>query len=112
SVSDHVPEGRRSFVCIMTYAHANDELVLRALIDKPLRYLGMMGSRSKVDAVFAHLMDDGVSEDALARVRAPIGLPIGSDTPEEIAVSIAAELVAVRNGSPLPWREQREEEAP
>ncbi len=108
-VAGLVPEGDRSYVCIMTFAHERDQQVLRALIDKPLRYLGMMGSDAKVASIFANLVDTGVSPAALARVRAPIGVPIASDTPEEIAVSVAAELIAVRNGAPLVWREKRED---
>jgi xanthine dehydrogenase accessory factor len=111
-VADHVPEGDRSYACIMTFGHTHDEAVLRALVDRPLRYLGMMGSPAKVAAVFSHLRAAGVPDEALARVRAPIGAPIGSNTPDEIAVSVAAELLAVRSGCDLPWRKDDTEASP
>jgi xanthine dehydrogenase accessory factor len=62
------------------------------------RYIGMIGSRRRVKAAFQALLQAGVSRDVLLRVRAPIGLDIDAETPEEIAVSIAAELVACRRG--------------
>jgi xanthine dehydrogenase accessory factor len=111
-VEKEVPDGDRSYVCIMTFAHERDEEVLEALIGKPLRYLGMMGSPTKVASIFGHLRRSGIDERALARVCAPIGVPIASDTPEEIAASIAAELVAVRNGAPLVWRGEEEGKQP
>ncbi|HHQ49504.1 MAG TPA: XdhC/CoxI family protein [Acidobacteria bacterium] len=97
-VARHVPRGPDSYVCVMTAGHRHDEEVLAGLVELPLRYLGMMGSEAKVRQLRARLLERGVPEEALDRVHAPIGLPIGSDTPEEIAISIAAEIVAVRNG--------------
>jgi len=96
-VSEHVPTGDRSWVTIMTFGHAYDRIVLERLLDHDLRYLGLMGSAAKIRRLFADLEADGADPAALARVRAPIGLPIASHTPEEIAISIAAEIIAVRN---------------
>ena len=96
-IQAYIPEGRQSFVCIMTFAHQYDEFVLRRLIDMELRYLGMIGSLKKIKTIFEHLKTDGVPQAALNRVHAPIGLDIGSNTPEEIAVSIAAEIIALKN---------------
>lgn len=110
-VAEHVPEGDRSYVCIMTFGHEHDEAVLSGLIHHPLRYLGMMGSPSKVSGIFAHLIEAGLEPALLRRVRAPIGVPIGSDTPGEIAVSVAAELIAERGGAPLVWRDGSDREA-
>jgi len=62
------------------------------------RYIGMIGSRRRVRAALGALLDAGYGREALARVRAPIGIEIGAETPEEIAVSIAAEFIAVRRG--------------
>ena len=62
-----------------------------------LKYLGMIGSKRKVKEVFSRLESKGIDKKLLDFVHAPIGVPIGSQTPEEIAVSIAAELIAVRN---------------
>jgi xanthine dehydrogenase accessory factor len=70
--------------------------VLRWAIDTPARYIGMVGSGRKVLAVYEQLEAQGVSHESLKRVFAPIGLQIGAATPEEIAVSIVAELIAIR----------------
>jgi len=75
--------------------------VLRALVDRPLRYLGMIGSRRKIRATFDRLRADGVPEEALRRVNAPLGLAIGAESSEEIAVAIVAELIAIRRLGPL-----------
>jgi len=95
---EHVTVGDSSYVVILTPSHRHDENVLRQFVDKPLRYLGLMGSKKKLKEVFANLRKDGFGDDLLDRVYAPIGMPIGSHTAEEVAVSIAAELIAVRNG--------------
>jgi len=99
-IREHVPQGPDSYACIMTHGHRHDEAVLAQLTDLPLGYLGMMGSAPKVETIRSHLLDRGVPREALDAVHAPIGLPIGSNTPEEIAVSIAAEMIAIRNGVP------------
>jgi xanthine dehydrogenase accessory factor len=96
-VGRHIPAGSRSYAVIMTPMHTADELVLRQLVGKRLRYLGLMASRSKAKWMLDRLRADGFADRQLGRVRCPVGLPIGSHTPAEIAVSIAAELVAVRN---------------
>lgn len=98
-IARHVPDGDRSWVVIMTHGHSRDADVLHRLAGRPLRYLGMLGSPAKVRQVFAQLERDGVPSDHLASVRAPVGISIGSRTPAEIAVSIAAELVAIRSGA-------------
>jgi xanthine dehydrogenase accessory factor len=96
-VGRHVPEGDTSYALIMTPSHRADEAVLRQLLPKRLGYLGLMGSASKVRHIFGRLRADGFPDEALARVHAPVGLPIHSHTPAEIAVSIAAEIIQVRN---------------
>jgi len=101
-VADHVPTGTRSHCVIMTHGHLADELVLRRLAGRHFGYLGMMGSRFKVAELFDRLGADGVPRAWLDRVSAPVGLPIGSQTPAEIAVSIAAELVRLRRNPPPP----------
>jgi xanthine dehydrogenase accessory factor len=98
NLGDHVPDGDRSWVTIMTYGHHHDRLALERLLGKDLAYLGVLGSKAKIRQMFAAMKNDGVPASALERVRAPVGISIGSHTPEEIAVSIAAEIVAVRNG--------------
>lgn len=98
-VEHTIPMGPLTYAVIMTPSHRADELVLRQLIHKPIAYLGMMGSSEKITEIFTHLRKDGISDKALQSVHAPIGLPIYSHTPAEIAISIAAELILTRNGT-------------
>ena len=87
------------YVAVVTRCHRTDRLALKHVLGRPLRYVGLIGSRRKKAVIFAELAEqDGVPEPELARVRCPIGLPIGGETPEEIAVSIVAELLHVRHG--------------
>lgn len=92
----------QSFVVIMTHGHRDDAAVLHQAVRAEWRYLGMLGSANKVQVVLEGLRASGVDETRIARIRTPIGLPIGSHTPEEIAVSIVAEMIAVRSGSAPP----------
>lgn len=95
-------------VLIATASHASDEEALRFFVDKPCAYLGMLGSRRKTRVLLSRLAESGVPEEARARVRAPVGLDIGAETPEEIAVSILGEILAERSGrggGPLGGRE-------
>ncbi len=87
-----------TYVVIVTRGHALDELVLRRTITSKAAYVGMIGSQTKVRKVFEKLRREGVPEDAIRRVYAPIGLDIGGETPEEIAVSIMAEIVKLHRG--------------
>ena len=87
-----------AFVVIVTRGHTNDLEALRALAPRELRYLGLIGSRAKVARIYDALIAYAMPPDRLARVHAPIGLDIGAVTPQEIAVSILAELIAVKHG--------------
>lgn len=87
-----------AYVVVVTRGHRHDLEALRALVGRELGYLGLIGSRAKVARLFDVLQGEGVAEAALDRVHAPIGLDIGAVTPEEIAVSILAELIAVKYG--------------
>lgn len=84
---------------IMTREHAHDVECLRLILNKPRGYVGMMGSRSRTEGIRRQLLDGGFDAGAVAEVRMPIGLPIGSRTPEEIAVSVMAEVIQVMNAS-------------
>ncbi len=90
--------GARHHVVLVTRGHAQDAACLAALAGAPVPYIGMIGSRTRVRTVLDALRADGADEDWLTRVRAPIGLDIGARTPGEIAIAIAAELIAVRRG--------------
>ncbi len=94
-----------SYCLILTRGHAHDERALYHLIQRDVAYLGMIGSRRKIRMIFEDLIEEGIEADALARVYAPLGIDIGSQTVPEIAVSICAELVAHRNlGGNVPGR--------
>jgi len=86
------------YAVIVTRGHTNDLEALRALAPRELRYLGLIGSRAKVARIYDALVADAMPIDLLKRVHAPIGLDIGAVTPQEIAVSILAELIAVKHG--------------
>ena len=84
------------YVAIVTRGHKHDAIVLEEVMKRPTRYVGMIGSRRKNKLIIDHLKAKGFEEAALAAVHAPIGLGIRAETPQEIAVSIVAELIAVR----------------
>jgi len=87
-----------AYVVVVTRGHTHDFDAVRALAARDLRYLGLIGSRAKVARIFDALEAEGMPLECLQRVHAPIGLDIGAITPAEIAVSILAELIAVRHG--------------
>lgn len=88
-----------SFVCVMTHDHGLDQDLVEVLLRRPHRYLGMIGSRRKSEKLRSRLREQGFAAEEIARVRSPMGVAIGAQSPEEIAVSIVAELVAVRRGA-------------
>ena len=91
--------GADDYVVIVTPGHAHDYDVLKNLIRKPARYIGLIASKVKRRDIYTKLkQDDGITDSELERVHCPIGLPIKAETPEEIAVSILAELIQVRRG--------------
>jgi xanthine dehydrogenase accessory factor len=98
-----------AYAVIVTRGHTNDLEALRALAPLELRYLGLIGSRAKVARIYDALVADQMPPDTLKHVHAPIGLDIGAVTPQEIAVSILAELIAVKHGKaagagqPMKW---------
>jgi xanthine dehydrogenase accessory factor len=85
-----------SFILSLTPGHLSDMRVLRWATGTQARYIGMLGSKRKVTGLFHELQKEGVSAASLSRVHAPVGLDIGAETPEEIAVSVVAEMVACR----------------
>ena len=87
-----------TWIVIASRSHESDAAALRAVIESPAAYIGMLGSRRKVSLIFKALREAGVGEEQLARVYAPVGLDLGADTPEEIALSIMAEMLMLRQG--------------
>lgn len=92
-LEEHITFGSQARIVIMTHGHVHDQHALEQCLGKPCRYLGMIGSATKVASTFKNLEKKGFSRQELDQVRAPIGIPIGSQTPYEIAVSILAELI-------------------
>ena len=86
---------RSTYLVIVTRGHAYDQEVLEWALGKEVKYIGMIGSRKKIQTVYNNLKEKGFTPDQLQRVHAPIGLDIGALTPEEIAVSIVAEMIKV-----------------
>lgn len=95
------PVAAEDYVVVMTPGHQADFTVLAQVLKTPAKYIGCIGSRSKAAAVRSRLLEAGFSEGEVDRVRSPIGLPIGGKAPGEIAVSVAAEMIACRYGSPI-----------
>lgn len=101
-VLESLPTGPLAYHLILTHSHALDQDLVERLLPKDLAWLGMIGSRSKVARFFLRLRAAGMDPALFPRLRAPVGLDLGAETPEEIAVSIAAELVRVRRRSVRP----------
>lgn len=91
--------GPRDFVVIATHDHALDQRIVQQLLARPLAFLGMIGSIPKQRKFALRLAAKGFTTDQIARLRTPLGLPLGGRSPEEIAVSVVAELIAVRHGA-------------
>lgn len=97
TIVDHIPTGNDVYVVVMTLGYASDAVVIRQLVDRNFKYFGVLGSEAKMATMMKEFRTEGIDEDRLSKIRTPIGLPINSHTPEEIAVSIAAEIIAVKN---------------
>lgn len=93
-----------SYLIIVTRGHRDDMRILRWAVTTPARYVAMIGSKRKVISVERELQKEGIPADAFQRVSAPMGLDIAAQSPEEIAVSVAAEMIAVRRGAESGWR--------
>ena len=105
-VLDKLAIDGRTYAVMVSRGHQVDELALRRTIGRGAAYVGMIGSRRRTGTVLQHLAEEGVPAEDLEVVRTPIGLDIGAETPEEIALAILAEMVMMqRGGSGLPMRE-------
>ena len=93
-----LPVDEQSYVVIMTRGHLFDRSVLAQALRTPARYVGMIGSKKKIAETYQALRAEGFADEDIARVKAPIGVDIGAETPEEIAVAIAAEIIRLRHG--------------
>jgi xanthine dehydrogenase accessory factor len=98
AVRTAVGNGSGVSVAIVTRGHSEDEACLRAVITLNADYVGLIGSKRRTNIVLERLRDSGATEEKLKDVRAPVGLDIGAVTPEEVALAIMAEIVAMRRG--------------
>jgi xanthine dehydrogenase accessory factor len=97
ALKEIIPSGHDHYVVIMTFGYRSDDAALRALLGKEFKYVGLLGSKNKVEKMFDDYRKEGIKESWLQPIHTPIGLPVKSQTPEEIAVSIAAEIIKVKN---------------
>jgi len=100
-VGEHLASSERAYVVVMTLGYKTDQIVIRQLIEKDFKYFGVLGSEAKMATIFRELIAEGVPKERLDLICTPIGMPINSHSPEEIAVSIAAEIIAVKNNARL-----------
>lgn len=97
-IGNYISEGKQQFVVIMSFGYRDDKLILKELYKKRFGYIGMMGSMAKINQLLEELANEGIDSEQINHVHTPIGVKIGSKTPAEIAVSIAAEIIEVING--------------
>lgn len=97
NISSKISFKENDFAVVVTTRCHSDYIALKSILQNKLKYIGLMGSKTKTKNIFHQLKKDGVSEERLKSIRTPIGLNIGADTPAEIAVSIASEIISVKN---------------
>jgi xanthine dehydrogenase accessory factor len=96
-LTDLISPGSNQFVVIVTFGYRTDEIAVKALLLKEFQYFGLLGSDKKIEKLLSELKKEGFSQKQLEKIHAPVGLPINSQTPEEIAISIAAQIIQVKN---------------
>jgi xanthine dehydrogenase accessory factor len=97
NLNEIIPSHNNNFVVIMTMGYRTDCIALKSLLINDFKYIGVLGSKAKMKQLVNELLADGVEENKIAQIHAPIGLYIKSETPAEIAISIAAEIIAIKN---------------
>ncbi len=96
-INEYIVEGDKSYVVIVTPSHDGDKAAAQIAIKLNLKYIGMMGSKKKVDSIFSQLRNSGITENLIEKINTPIGIEIEAESPEEIAISIAAEIIKRKN---------------
>jgi xanthine dehydrogenase accessory factor len=96
-IARQIPFSEKDYLAIVSRSHDIDYLVLREVIRRPFYYLGLIGSKSKRQQMFSRLREEGITEELIGKIHTPIGLEIHAESPEEIAVSIVAELIKIKN---------------
>ena len=97
NISESINSSELDYVVIMTVGYRTDKIVLKQIINKKYKYLGLLGSAKKIETLFNELKEEGIGDTVLKKVNAPIGLQINSKTTHEIAVSIATEIIKIKN---------------
>jgi xanthine dehydrogenase accessory factor len=104
-VFEQLPVNSSSYIIIVTRGHRDDMRVLRWAVNTPAKYIAMIGSKRKTISVVHELEKEGFPREAFEKVFAPMGLEIGAELPEEIAISVVAEMIAVRRAPDTDWRQ-------
>lgn len=97
ALAELIPSGKNHYVVIMTFGYRSDDIAVRALIGKQFRFIGLLGSKTKVSQLLEEYRKEKLDEEWLQQLHTPVGISIKSQTPEEIAVSIAAEIIQEKN---------------
>lgn len=97
NIANYIKKGNNSYVAIMTNTYKDDKLILSKIIKNDYKYIGVLGSKAKLKTMWNVLQKEGITLSELDKINAPIGLQIKSQTPEEIAISIAAKIIALKN---------------
>ncbi len=97
TIAQHIPETENTYVVIMSFGYRTDDIIIRRLLDRKYKFIGMLGSQEKMNKLYKNLLADGFSQAQLDQVNAPIGIDIKSETPAEIAISVAAQLIQIKN---------------
>ncbi|MBC7606048.1 MAG: XdhC family protein [Burkholderiales bacterium] len=93
----YIPEGDNIYVVIMSFGYRTDAIIIRRLLNRKFKYLGMMGSTEKMAVLYQNLRTDGYDQNLIDTIHAPIGIDIKSETAQEIAISVAAQLICIKN---------------
>lgn len=96
-IDNVIPEGENIYVVLVSFSFRTDELIIKKLLSKRLKYFGVMGSKSKMQVLIESLARQGFDQSLLQQIYTPVGLQINSRTPQEIAISIAAQIVQIKN---------------
>ncbi|MBK7107220.1 MAG: XdhC family protein [Ignavibacteriae bacterium] len=96
-VNKFIRESKKSYAIIVTPNHDGDKEALKSIIGLKLKYIGLMGSEKKSKSIFSHLESEGINSELFKKVHTPVGLEINAESPEEIAISIAAEIIKIKN---------------
>jgi len=97
TIEQHIPETENTYVVIMSFGYRTDDIIIRRLLDRKFKFIGMLGSQEKMNTLNKNLLADGFTQEQLDQVHAPIGLDIKSETAAEIAISVAAQLIQIKN---------------